>query len=425
MRLIHALPAASLGICLLLPAALSAQPRISPAECQNLRERLADHARVSEGVRRALGGAAARYPAGAVPATQAAPAPTAAAPDRATRLAQIAQQRQVLNDQRIAALVKFDFGRAYELQKQIDALDQEKAALEKQPADAGQPTSAPAPPPPATRPALSDADRIPCEELPAALETAKRIRRKELGAKEDLAAVVPLVPLKGQQHDQIARELASQFSAWPEAGAQLGLLDHDGDGRVDAFVDSPARDLFRVYRQRSDGRVSVDSFGVPGQSGPPHLDEIALRLEEAIWRQGGQNLAEHLATWRAGPARILSETADFAAALSHYVTGNFAEAAKVEGAAARSSEYQNLRGESIRQVETFAAVAGGILMRRAAMLPRSAGQEMWEETSVLVRPASYWRTDVEITVKREYRTAAGAPVGSRMVSGPGRLSLER
>jgi hypothetical protein len=203
------------------------------------------------------------------------------------------------------------------------------------------------------------------------------------------------------------------------------LLDHDGDGRVDAFVDAPARDLYRLYRQRSDGRVSVEAFGLPGQSGQPRLDEITLRLEEAIWRQGGQNLVEHLATWHAGPVRTLSETADFAAVMSHYLTGNFAEAAKVEGAAARSSEYQNLRGEGIRQVQTMTAVAGGFLMRRAAMLPRSADQEMWEETSVVVRPVSFWRTDVEITVKREYRTKAGALVGSRMISGPGRISLER
>ena len=422
MRPLRSLLAVSLGVCLVLPVTdTSAQPRLSQAECQSLRERLADHARLSEGVRRALASAAARYPA---PAAQAVPAPAHTTPDRATRLAQIAQQRQQLDDQRLAAMMRFEFARALDLQKQIDTLDQEKAAVERQPPDpVPAPRAAPAPQPP--RPALSEADRLPCEELPTALEAAKRIRRRELGAKEDQAAVIPLVPFKGQRQEQVARDIASQFSVWPEGGSQIGLLDQQGDGRVDAFVDNPGRDLYRLYRQRSDGTVAVEALGVPGPSGEPRYDEIALRLEEATWRQSGRTLADLLSIRPAGPIRVLSETADFAPAMGQFLAGNFAEASRVEGAAARSGEYQNLRGESIRQLEILTSGPNGLLMRRLAILPRPGGQELWEETAIVVRPTSYWRTDAEITVSREIRTTAGALVGSRTVSGPARLSLER
>jgi hypothetical protein len=40
-------------------------------------------------------------------------------------------------------------------------------------------------------------------------------------------------------------------------------------------------------------------------------------------------------------------------------------------------------------------------------------------------PVSYWRTDLEMTRSQESRTAAGPPVGTRAVSGPFRLRLER
>ena len=394
---------------------------LSQAECQALRERLAEYAKVSDSVRRMLSGRAARAPVGRE-ASPRAPRPTS---DRAeairARLEQIAQERQQFEDLRLAALVRFDLARAVQLQEQIGALDQEKASLEKElatlPPGKGTPT-------PSVQPVGTDVDRIPCEELAAAHEAALKTRRRELGAREDQAGVLPLTPLKGQTREQIARDLAAQFSPWPEAAAQVGLLDQDGDSRLDAIVDVPVRDVFRLYRQRADAAVSIEVFALPGRKGDTEYGEATRRLEEAATRQADRQLTDLLASRPAGPIRIVAETADFGAAYAHFLAGNFADAARIQGGTARSIEFPNFRGDTGRILEILTPLSGGVGMRRVVILPRPNDQELWEETSLLLRPVSYWRTDAELTTTRQTRTSTGAPVGAPSAQGPTRFSLE-
>jgi hypothetical protein len=423
-RIIRSLPAVLLGVYLLGQAGMAlGQPRpITQAECQAIRGRLAEHARLSDGVRRAVASQAARYPAPAPAA--AAPLPQTAPSNRATRLEQIARERQQLDDLRLAALVKFDLSRALQLQGQIQALDDEKAALENQPPEAQARPANPMPPQPA-KPSLTDVERLPCEEIAGAQEAAIKIRRKELGAREDQAGVVPLLSLKGQRQDQIAQELAPQFVAWPGAATQLGVLDQDGDGRLEAFVDLPVRDVFRLYRQRSDGTLGIEVFALPGRAADTSYDEMTRRLDEAAARQAARPLADVLASRPAGPIRVLAETRDFAGAYGNFLAGNFAEAAKVEGAAARTSEYPNLRGETCRLLEVIAPIPGGVVMRRMVNTPAPNSQQIWDETLITVRPASYWRIDAEVLTSRQTRNVAGAPVATPSSTGPVKISIER
>src|SRR5262245_5422697 len=92
---------------------------ISDAECQGLRQRLADHAKQSDGVRRGLG-----IQAGAAPAAPAASAPAAVSRPEAirTRLEQVKKERQTLDEQRLGAVVKLDVARAAQIQGQIQTL---------------------------------------------------------------------------------------------------------------------------------------------------------------------------------------------------------------------------------------------------------------------------------------------------------------
>src|SRR5688572_21880341 len=48
------------------------------------------------------------------------------------RLEQIPKERQVLEDQRLAAMVRFELGRAGQIQGQIQALDTEKSTLNRE-----------------------------------------------------------------------------------------------------------------------------------------------------------------------------------------------------------------------------------------------------------------------------------------------------
>jgi hypothetical protein len=86
-----AIPGAALGVSLALgPPALAQRGGVSEAECQILRQRLAGHAELSDGVRRAMAVRAA--------SSTSAPAPTATAPGGRpeairTRLAELATQR--------------------------------------------------------------------------------------------------------------------------------------------------------------------------------------------------------------------------------------------------------------------------------------------------------------------------------------------
>jgi hypothetical protein len=188
--------------------ALAQGVAISDADCQSLRPRMAEHARLSDGVRRAVATQAGAAPATS-PGTTPSPPPSVGRADTIrARLEQLPKERQALEDQRLAAVVKFDLSRAGQIQLQIQALDAEKANLERELASL--PASPPAAPvPPATSPApASDVTRLRCQEMPGAVDNALKIRRRELGAREGQAGVIPLIGLKGQTADQVAR-------SWP------------------------------------------------------------------------------------------------------------------------------------------------------------------------------------------------------------------
>jgi hypothetical protein len=401
---------------------------ISDVECQTLRERLSSHAQLSEGVRRSVGMKATTAPA-ASPVTTSPPAPT---PGRAevirARLDQIPKDRQVLEDQRLAAMVRFEMSRASQIQGQIQALDTEKANLERElaalPTAPSTPAaSSPAPAPPAGP--TSDVARIRCQDMTAAVDNALKIRRRELGAREEQMAVIPLTALKGQTGDEVAKELAGQFSTGAASLTQIGLLDADGDGRLDGYVDVPAPGIFRLVRQRADGTVGVDVFATAGTGATPVYGEMTRRLDETTARQIGDKVGDMLATRPAGPVRTVIETAEFAPAYKQFEAGSFADAGRMAAPAGRTVEFENFRGERVRMIEIISPVTGGVALRRTVVLTQPNDRELWEETNTAVRPASYLRTDVEVVRSRETRTGAGVPVASGSPSSPVRFSLER
>ena len=423
---------AALVAGLLQPGPIAAQPRpLTDAECLNLRERVANHAKLSDGVRRAVAARAAASPAPAAPPAAPAPAPAATAPagraaEIRARLEKIPVERAQAEDGRLGALTRFDLSRAAQYQGQLAALDQEKARLEQELATlppapaAATPSPAPAAAP-APRPA-GDTDRIRCQDMQAAHDEAVRIRQRELGAKEGQAGVVPLIPPRGQTAEQIARELGAQLPS-SAAGAQLGLLDVDGDGKLEGFVDMPVKDIYRLYRLRPDGMLAVEVFVLAGNQSA--YGELARRIEETGNRQAGRTVADLLAIRPAGPTRVTAETADFGTAYGHWLAGNFADGARLEGAAVRSVEFQNFRGEVVRVTEIVVPVAGGVALRRVVAQARPNDQEQWDETTTAVRPASSWKTDVEIAQSREARSKAGVPLGARSATAPVRFSLDR
>jgi hypothetical protein len=79
----------------------------------------------------------------------------------------------------------------------------------------------------------------------------------------------------------------------------------------------------------------------------------------------------------------------------------------------------------VRVLEIINPVSGGVSLRRAVVLAQPNDQELWEETTTIVRPTSYWRTDVEVARSRETRSTSGALVGTAVVSAPRTFSLER
>ena len=403
------------------PGAVPAQTTtISDADCARLRQNLAGHAQLSEGVRRAV---AAR--AGTVPAAAAAPAAPAGGRADAirARLEQITKERQALEEQRLGAMVRFDLTRAGQIQTQLQTLELEKSTLEREAATLPPPTSggaAASAPPPAADPVT----RVRCQDVPAALDEALKTRRRELGVKEDQAGAIPLVALKGQSPDQIGQELASQFAAGAAASTQVGLIDSEGKGRLDGVVDSPVPGVFRLVRQRTDGTLSVDAFPASAGAAPAYGD-VTRRIDETSARQSGQALGDVLATRPAGSVRAATQTGDFAGAYAQYQAGNFADAARL-GPAARSAEFPNARGQSVRVLELITPVSGGVSVRRAVVIAQPSDQEIWEETTTLVRPVSYWKTEVEVTRKRETRaTATGAVVGAPAAPATSKFSIER
>jgi hypothetical protein len=414
----------ALGACLAQASPVQAQTTISDAECQTLRQRLAEHARLSEGVRRAVTAQASTTPSAAPT-----PAPIAtAAPGRAeairARLEKIPAERQALEEQRLGAMMKFDVSRAGKIQSQISALDTEKVNLERE--LTALPTSPSASPTTTTAATPSDPTmRVRCQDMPAAVDNALRTRRRELGAREDQLGAIPLVGLKGQTSDQIGQELAAQFAAGPAAATQVGLLDADGNGKLDAFVDVPAPGVFRLVRQRGDGTVSMEVFPTSAAGATPGYGEMTRRLDEETARQAKQTPADLLATRPAGPVRATTQTAEFASAYAQFQAGNFAEAARPSLPAARSMEFPNFQGQSVRVLEIVSPVSGGVSVRRAVAVAQPNDQELWEETTTTVRPSSYWRTDVEVARTRQARMTSGAPVGTPTVSTPITFSLER
>jgi hypothetical protein len=392
------------------------------AECQGGRERLAGHARASDAVRKLVAArAGATAGGGAAVGAQSSAAPAGRAAEIRTRLGELPRERQRLDDVRVAAMVKLDFARAAQAQGQLEALEQEKRRLERElaslPHSPAAQTPTPTPPP---APAAADADRVPCREVAAALEAAVKTRRRELGARETQAGAIPLAPLRGQTPETIARELAAQFAPWPEASTQVGLLDQDGRVRIDAMVDVPAKDVFRVIRVRADGALGIDVFSV---AATPGYAETARRLDEAALRRGTRRLDEMLARQPAGPIRVISETAQARRTLVRLLAGEFAEAARAEPVA-RAIEYENLRGETVRVLELVSPTTDAIDWRRVVVVAPPGAPEQWDETTLRLKPVSYWRTDAELTITRETRSPGGA-TGQRAVTGPVPFSVER
>ena len=411
----------TLGACLgQTDPALAQAPSISDAECQGLRQRLSEHARLSDGVRRTLTAQVGAAPAAAAPSP---PPATGRADVIRGRLEQIPKERQTLEDQRLAAMVKFEFSRAGQMQGQIQALDTEKANLERELATLPSAPSVPAAAAP--QPPVPDVTRIRCQDMPAAVDNAVKTRRRELGAREDQAGAIPLIGLKGQTPDQIGKELAGQFSSGPAAGTQVGLLDADGDGRLDGFVDVPTPGMFRLFRQKADGTITLDVFPAPASAATPTYGEPTRRLEETAARQAGQTLPDLLATRPASPLRGVTQTAEFEQVYAQFEAGNFTEAVRLSAATARSTEFQNLRGQTVRMIEIMSPVSGGVSLRRVVVLGQPNDQELWEETTTIVRPVSYLRTDVEVARNKATRTTSGAVVGTPTVSTPSKFTLER
>ena len=76
-------------------------------------------------------------------------------------------------------------------------------------------------------------------------------------------------------------------------------------------------------------------------------------------------------------------------------------------------------------IEIISPVPGGVSVCRVIVLAQPNEQELWEETTTIVRPTSYWRTDVEVARSRETRTTAGALVGAPSASAPSKFTIER
>ena len=133
--------------------------------------RLSNHDSASEGC--ALGGHR-RNDGSATPVATASPSVTR--PARAevirARLGQIPKEHQLLEDQRLAALVRFEFSRATQIQGQLQALDTEKATLERELAALPTAPSTPAAPPAAAAPPAptSEVGRIQCQNMTAAVD---------------------------------------------------------------------------------------------------------------------------------------------------------------------------------------------------------------------------------------------------------------
>lgn len=418
MSIRSAIPAV---LALLLFAGLAgAQPRQpSPAECQALRDRVGEHARVSLAARRALGITTPSAPS-------AAPDPITRAEAIRTRLAEIREEQQRLEDEKVGALIRLEFARVARLQEQLEALDRERRALEAELAgiEQGRPAKRPGIVRPAT-PAGPNLARVSCQELPALEEKALKARRKELGGAEGQAGLVPLVPIRGQTEREVGQELAAQLGSGLDARERLGLLDQDGDTQVDGFSDSPAAGIYRLYRQREDGSVAVDLFVAGSASPDAPYGEAARRIEEALLRQTRRRLAELLSLRPVGPVRLLGETGDFTRVRALADAGRFDQVIQAASLGARSVEFQNYRGEAVRLLEAVTGGGGIVQFRTASIVVRAGGEEHREEIVTRFRPLSSWRTEVEVEMSREIRSMTGSVIQPHASVPTIRFALER
>ncbi|HET7340930.1 MAG TPA: hypothetical protein VFL90_05660, partial [Methylomirabilota bacterium] len=378
-----------------------------------------------DGVRRAVASQAGVAPAAPAAATVPSTPPATGRGDTIrARLAQLPTERQALEDQRLGAMMKFELSRAAQIQTQIQALDTEKATLERELATLpATPSASPTTTPPAA-PAADPAFSVRCQDVPATLDSALKIRRRELGAREEQAGAIPLVAIKGQTPEQVGQELAAQFPAGATPGAHVGLMDADGNKQIDGFVDMPAAGIFRLVHQRADGSLAIAVFPAPGSAGTAAYGEMMRRLDESSARQAGLGLADLLAVRPASAPRVTMQTADFATAYAPFQAGNFAESARLATAAVRSIEFQNLRGQAVRVLDVIGPVANGVSLRRVVVLAQPNDQETWEESTTVVRP-TYLKTDVEVTRSRETRSTSGTLVGAPSASKPSTFTLER
>ena len=409
----------------LLPGFAGAQaPTLSPAECRAMRDRVAEHVRISTSARRALGITASEAPSSAPSGTQ---DPATRAETIRARLAQIRPERERLEDEKISAIVKLDFARVARLQERIEGLEQERRTLEAELAglERGGRLVRPGPSWMAPLP-THDPARVPCQDLPPLEERALRARRKELGGVEGQAALVPLVPLRGQTDREMASELGIQLGPAPEVARRLGLLDQDGDTQVDGFVDAPTWGMLRLYRERSDGSLALDLFltAVPPQ--PDALyGEAARRIEEALLRQTHRRLGDLLPLRPVGPVKVLGETGEFSGLRALVDSGRFDQVIQAGSLAARSLEFQNYRGETVRLLEVLASDGQVVQLRTSTTLVRPDGAEQREETVTRFHPVSFWRTEVEMDQSREVKPAPGGAPQPRSSAPTIRFSLER
>jgi hypothetical protein len=148
-------------------------------------------------------------------------------------------------------------------------------------------------------------------------------------------------------------------------------------------------------------------------------------LDETTARQTGQGLGDLLAIRPAGPVRAVTHTAEFSQAYAQFQGGNFADAARLVAAAARSTEFQNLRGQSVRVIEIISPVSGGVSLRRVVVLSQPNDQAVGRNDDDRPTDISYWRTDVEIDPAGRlalYERCAG---GNTRCLGASKFSLER
>ena len=411
-------------VAFLLPGLAGAQtPSLSPADCRALRDRIGEHARVSPAARGALG---LTTPAASSAAPAVSQDPASRAEAIRTRIARVKAERERLENEKVGAVVKLDFARVARIQEQIESLEVERRSQEAELAELehGRRQVRPGPSWMAPLPGPDPLARAPCQDLPALEDKALRARRRELGGAEGQAALVPLLPLRGQTDQELAVELGTQLGPDPEG--RVGLLDQDGDTQVDGFVDSPASGMLRLYRQRSDGSLALHLFltAVPPDPNAPY-GEAARRLEEALLRQTRRQLADLLQFRPVGPVKLLGETGEFSRLRALVDSGRFDQAIQAGSLGARSVEFQNYRGETVRLLEVVVGDGRAVQLRSSATVLKPDGAEQREETATRFQPVSLWRADVELEQSREVKPAPGGVAQPRSSAPTVRFSLER